>query len=447
MMMPTRPTEPPQAADRRGFATDVVRRLREAGYRAYWAGGCVRDLILGQTPTDYDVATEATPEAVMSLFRRTVPVGVSFGVVRVQGPRGAGEVEVATFRSDGCYVDGRRPESVTFGTPEEDASRRDFTINGMFLDPITNEIFDFVGGRADLEAGIVRAIGDPAARFTEDKLRLLRALRFAARFGFRLDPATYEALIRMASQIHVVAAERISQELRRMLVHPRRRLGMELMAETGMLEAILPEVAALRGRADGVVTDLWVHTLDVLDRLPEQPGFSLALASLLHEIGKTIAPLDNMDDPMVPAHAHAGSRRAVELARRLKLSNQERDETAWLVRHQAAITHFEALSVARKKRFLSHSGIPDLIALARGDALATAGEAPWVDACEAYRAHCPDGPIDPPPLLSGDDLRKHGLNPGPRFKLWLDTVRDAQLENRVTTREEALEYAIRLSAD
>ncbi len=446
MTTPIQRTEPVPINDRRAFATDVVRRLRAAGFRAYWAGGCVRDLILGEAPADYDVATEATPEAVISLFRRTVPVGVSFGVVRVLGPKGAGEVEVATFRSDGRYLDGRRPESVTFGTPEEDASRRDFTINGMFLDPITNEILDFVGGRSDLETGIIRAIGDPVARFTEDKLRLLRAVRFAARFGFRLDPRTHQAVVQMAEQVHVVAAERISQEFRRMLVHPRRRLGMELLDETGLLDVLLPEVAALRGLADGAVVDLWTHTRDVLDRLPESPSFPLALAALLHEIGKRLASASGADDSMIPDYARVGSRQAEALCRDWKLSNHEREETARLILQHKSLSQFERLSIAQKKRLLAQSGITDLLALARADALATAGAAPLVDACEAYLAECPDGPIDPAPLLTGDDLRRHGLKPGPQFKGWLDAARDAQLENRVTTREQALEFVDRLQA-
>jgi poly(A) polymerase len=445
MTTPTRrPDDPRPPADRRGFATDVVRRLREAGFRAYWAGGCVRDLILGGAPADYDVATEAPPEDVMRLFRRTVPVGVSFGVVRVLGPRGAGEVEVATFRSDGRYVDGRRPESVTFGSPEEDASRRDFTINGMFLDPISGEILDLVGGRADLEAGVVRAIGDPAARFAEDKLRLLRAVRFAARFGFRLDPATRAALVAMAEQIHVVAAERISQELRRMLVHPSRRRGMELVAETGLLDAILPEVAGLKGRSDGDVPDLWAHTLDVLDHLPAEPAFPLALAALLHEVGKPLAASNPGDLALVPEHARVAKRRADDLARDLKLSNAEREDAAWLVEHHVALRSFDAMPVSRKKRLLARPGIGDLLALHRADALAHSGIAPHVEACEAYLAALPDGPLDPPPLLTGDDLRRHGLTPGPQFKGWLDAVRDAQLENRVTTRDEAFALLDRL---
>ena len=278
----------------RQFATEVVGKLQGAGFRALWAGGCVRDLMLGLTPADYDVATDATPEQVIALFgRRTVPVGVSFGVVRVLGPHGSGiEVEVATFRSDGAYVDGRRPESVTFSSPELDAARRDFTINGMFLDPFTDEVIDYVGGRDDLRDRILRAIGDPAARFREDKLRLLRAVRFAARFGMAIEPGTRSALRAMAGQVVQVAAERIAQELRRMLVDERRATAMQLALDEGLAAAILPPVAAMKGVAHGQPVqpdgDLWDHTLLVLRLLPAGTSFPLAFAALLHDVGKPV---------------------------------------------------------------------------------------------------------------------------------------------------------------
>src|SRR5262249_52354055 len=246
--------------------------------------------VLGQEPADFDVATDATPDRVMALFRRTVPVGVSFGVVRVLGPPGAGEVEVATFRSDGAYLDGRHPESVRFGTPEEDAARRDFTINGMFLDPLSGEVIDYVGGRADLQNRVLRAIGEPADRFAEDKLRLLRAVRFAARFGLEIEPRTRAALLAMADEVRVVAAERIAQELRRLLVHGSRALGMQLALETGLVAAILPDLLPMRGLFQGKPVqpdgDLWDHTMLVLENLPEGPTFPLAFAALYHDVGK-----------------------------------------------------------------------------------------------------------------------------------------------------------------
>ncbi|MBV8488528.1 MAG: CCA tRNA nucleotidyltransferase, partial [Planctomycetaceae bacterium] len=255
-----------EAEARRDFASEIVQRLRRAGYRALWAGGCVRDLLLGLVPADYDVATSATPEQVMlSLPFRTLTVGISFGVVRVRHPRFPGvEVEVATFRSDRAYVDGRRPTSVDFSTAEEDAARRDFTINGMFMDPETSEVIDYVGGLADLRNGLLRAIGEPSHRFEEDKLRLLRALRFAARFGLTIEPRTLSALRAMAAQVVVVSPERIAQELRRMLVHPTRARAMDLALDFGLIAAILPPLVEMRGLFQGKPVqpegDLWDHT-------------------------------------------------------------------------------------------------------------------------------------------------------------------------------------------
>lgn len=436
---------------RREFATEVVARLRDAGFRALWAGGCVRDEVLGHPPADYDVATDATPEQVMARFRRTVPVGVSFGVVRVLGPREAGEVEVATFRSDGAYVDGRRPESVTFGSPEEDASRRDFTINGMFLDPLTGDLLDFVGGRDDLNAGVIRAIGDPAARFAEDKLRLLRAVRFAARFGFRIEPQTRMALAAMAPEVRVVAAERIAQELQKILVHPGRARGLALASDLGLVAAILPELVPMKGlpqdkpaRPGG---DLWDHTLAVLDLLPPDPSIPLAFAALLHDVGKP--PTKGLRDGRVTYYNHeqVGARIAERIGRDLKLANADRERIAWLVEYHQYLGEARSLREAKLKRMLAMPGIEDLLALHRADALASTGDASVVDYCEAYLREEPSGPISPPPLLSGHDLVRHGLKPGPGFKALLEQVYDAQLEGAVRSKKEALEWIDRRLAD
>ncbi len=413
------------------FAREVVARLRGAGFAALWAGGCVRDLLLGMTPTDYDVATNATPSAVMALFPRTVPVGVSFGVVRVLGPRGGDEIEVATFRSDGTYLDGRRPETVTFGNAEDDARRRDFTINGMFLDPFSNDVIDYVGGQADLKAGLVRAIGEPAMRFSEDKLRLLRAVRFTARLGFRLDAATRAALEQMAGELRSVAAERVAEELRRMLLHETRAAAMELALETGLLAAFLPDVAGL-AQVDAPPNarnqTLWTHTVEVLRRLtPEaEPGFPLALAALLHE-------LDH------PERAHAGGKDCVQaICRTLRLSNDVRLATAWLVAHQRDLWALLERPIAARKRMLAHERIADLIALHRADAEAAGASTEVLDRIQAYRRDEPEGPINPPLLVKGDDLRALGVAPGPRIKRLLDRARDAQLANQSLTREELL---------
>lgn len=445
-----RPTPPPPRRptpeENRAFARDLVGRLRGAGHQALWAGGCVRDLVLGLEPSDYDVATDARPEQVMALFpRRTVPVGESFGVVRVRGPHASGlEVEVATFRSDGAYVDGRRPESVVFSSPELDAQRRDFTINGMFHDPFADRVIDFVGGLADLRAGVLRAIGDPAARFREDKLRLLRAVRFAARFGLTIDPATRAALVSMADQIEVVAAERVAQELRRMLVHPTRAIAMQLMLDTRLMTVVLPPVAAMRGVFQGKPVDpegdLWDHVVLVLKLLPPDPSFPLALAALLHDVGKPATRAQNHGRVSFHNHEAVGRRAADELCRRLKLSNSERERVAWLVEFHQYLGDARRLREAKLKRMLASPGIRELLALHRADALASTGDASHVDYCEYYLEHEPAGPIDPPPLLTGHDLVRHGLTPGPEFALVLERVREAQLDGLVHSKREALEW-------
>jgi poly(A) polymerase len=429
---------------RRAFATEVVVRLRDAGFQALWAGGCVRDLILGLQPSDYDVATDATPEQVMRLFRRTVPVGVSFGVVLVQGPGDPVEVEVATFRSDGAYVDGRRPESVHFGDARHDAERRDFTINGMFLDPLSGEILDFVGGRADLEAGVLRAIGDPEARFAEDKLRLLRAVRFAARFGMTIEPRTRASLEAMAEQVRVVSVERIAQELRRMLAHPSRAKAMDLAMNVGLVAAILPPLVRTKGLFQGKPVqpqgDLWDHLLLVLDLLPPDPSFPLAFAALLHDVGKP--DTKGLRNGRTSFHNHEQVGRAIadRLCRHLKLANSERERVTWLVEFHQYLGEATKLREAKLKRILAEPGIVELLALHRADALASTGDASHVDYCEAYLREQPEGPINPPPLLNGHDLARHGLKSGPQTKRQLEMVREAQLDRLIQSKKEALEW-------
>jgi poly(A) polymerase len=398
----------------RSFAEEVVRGLREAGFQALWAGGCVRDLLLDLEPADYDVATDATPEQVMkSLPYRSLPIGASFGVVRVRHPRRRGiEVEVATFRSDLAYIDGRRPTGVVFSSPELDAARRDFTINGMFMDPVDRRVIDYVGGLGDLDARLLRAIGDPSARFDEDKLRLLRAVRFASRFDLEIEPETLGALRAMAPQVVVVSPERIAQELRRMLVHRDRAPAMRMAMDYGLLAAVLPPTSGLPAEA-------WERTLRVLDALPERPDFPLAFAALLHGLD---------------------GRTADALARGLRLSNADRERTAWLVTHHRDLVDAPNLGDARLKRMLAKPGIDELLAVHRAVATASTGDVRHVDYCEDYLRTEPSGPIDPPPLLTGDDLVRHGLKPGARFATLLDQVRDAQLDGRIGTRDEALAW-------
>lgn len=401
---------PTQTDQAREFATQVVRKLRDSGHVAYWAGGCVRDLLLGLPPADYDVATDATPDRVIKIFRRTIHVGISFGVIRVLGDGEASEdVEVATFRSDGDYLDGRRPESITFGSAEADAARRDFTINGMFYDPMTKEVIDYVGGRSDLEAKILRAIGDPHQRFAEDKLRLLRAARFAARFDLAMDPLTREAVIAVSRQVTIVAAERIAQELRRMLTHSSRARGICYIRELRLLSPIFPDLIPVDQIA-------WNRTQSIYQNLSEHPNFPLSLAILLRDL-----PTE-----LVEARCLA-----------LKLSSDEQARTLWLVAHQNALTEQDRPRVCKLKRLFAHPFFPELLDWWRAEGESKAKTVEFVD---QYLNMLPDGPIDPPAVLNGRDLIAAGLRPGPKFAAMLDSVRDAQLEGEVTSRDAALQW-------
>lgn len=413
----------------REFATDVVRRLRAAGYTALFAGGCVRDLLLDRLAKDYDVATTATPDEVRKLFghRRTLAVGASFGVIIVLGPRdaqgsqplGVLQVEVATFRREGEYTDGRRPDHVEFCSPEEDARRRDFTINGMFYDPIDSRVLDYVGGEADLGAGIVRAIGDPHDRMREDKLRMLRAVRFAATLDFQLDQITFFAVQEMAEQLTVVSAERIAQELKKMLVDVHRRRAMKLCLEAGLLDVIIPELT-LTNTADAIRGfDRSLQMLHLLD----EPRFELALAALLHSL------------PAEPT--------VRDICVRLKLSNEEKDRIVRLVAHQDELLTASEFSLARLKRSLSHPYADDLLKLLHVKLLAEGADLHPVLFCQEYLAKTPQSEINPPPLIDGGDLIRLGLQPGPRFKSLLEEIRDAQLNGEISTRDGAIELARR----
>jgi poly(A) polymerase len=410
------------AQQERAFAVEVVSRLRDAGFEALWAGGCVRDELLGRTPHDYDVATDAEPEEVRGLFRRTVAVGESFKVIDVLGPRVDGvplKVQVATYRSDGTYTDGRHPDSVTSASAREDALRRDFTINGMFFDPLGRRVIDFVGGQADLAAKVLRAIGDPRQRFTEDKLRLLRAVRFATRFELTLDPATADAVREMADRITVVAAERIAEELRKLLTDPHRAAGVRLLDSVNLVGPILPELLPLKESGDR-----WGHTVGVLERLPDPVSFPLGLAALLHA---------------------TGPRAAGAVCLRLKLSNTERERVEWLVEHRASLRDAPAMRRSKLFPILAHAGVAELLALHRADAEAAGRGCEHVAFCERVLREMADR-INPPPLITGDDLRAHGLTPGPLFKRLLDAVRAAQLDEEISTPAEALALADRLAA-
>jgi poly(A) polymerase len=438
----------------RDFAIEVVRRLREAGYQALWAGGCVRDELLSLVPKDYDVATDAHPDKVRQLFRRTVAVGMSFGVIEVLGPRteaGQLKIQVATFRSDVSYSDGRHPDAVVFSSAKEDALRRDFTINGMFFDPIDNHLLDYVGGQEDLRARILRAIGDPATRFAEDKLRMLRAVRFATCFDLTIDPQTASAVQAMAGQVTLVSAERIAEELRRLLVAPQRARGVNLLYELGLAAVILPELLPMKGLPQGppgVSTgDLWDHVLRVLELLGPEPSFPLTLAALLHDIGKPRTVGRTPDRYTFYYHEHVGCRMALEICERLKLSNAERDHVAWLVEKHQFLCDVRQMRTSKVKTILAHPGIADLLGLHRADALASGHSAEHVDYCEHLLREWSAEDLNPPPLLTGHDLTRHGLQPGPLFKRLLDAVREAQLEGTITAPKQALDLVDQLLAE
>lgn len=428
------------------FALEVAARLRQAGFEALWAGGCVRDLLLGLEPTDYDIATNARPEQVQALFRRSLAVGASFGVIVVQGNEASGDIEVATFRSDGQYSDGRRPDSVQFCDARNDALRRDFTINGMFFDPVACQVVDYVGGRDDLKNGYLRAIRDPLERFTEDKLRLLRAVRFAARFGLAIDPATLTAIRAMAGRIHAVSVERIAQEFHKMLPHPSRVAGMKLLRQTSLLDELLPEMA----QTIGVIqekpaypdADVWEHTLRVLELLPGRPGFTLAMGTLLHDVGKPAAMSTEKGRITFYHHETIGRDMANRICRRWKLSNAETQRICWLVEYHQFLGRAMQMKESKIKTILAEPGVDELLDLHEADAMASTGDKSQIDYCRFYLREQPQGPINPPMLISGHDLARLGVKPGPIYKLLLDHVREAQLDRRVLNKPQAIDLAL-----
>ena len=440
------------SAAARSFAVEVVRTLRAANYQALWAGGCVRDQLLGLAPKDYDVATNAQPEQIRQLFgiKRTLMIGAAFGVVTVLGPRAAGQVEVATFRCDGAYHDGRHPASVTFSTAELDAGRRDFTINGLFFDPIENRVHDYVGGQEDLRLGIVRAIRDPHERFHEDKLRMLRAVRFAATFGFEIEANTLAAVSDLASEIVIVSAERIAAEMRRMLIHPRRSLAVRYLRESGLLTAILPEAVAYdpqESHQDSAAAALrWNTTLALLDALVN-PDFPTALAILMRGICHLPSDAITLEHALrnSPLAQPAPKDIAAIFCRRWKLSNEEIDIVRWLLGHEATIRAATEIAWPQLQRVLVESHISQLLTYATAVERVLDGEAASVSYCRQKLALPPEE-LNPVPLLTGDDMKRLGLRPGPAFKQVLHAVRNAQLEKLIHTPAEAFSLAQQLHA-
>ena len=426
-------------AEREAVATELVRRLRAAGHEAYLAGGCVRDRLLGREPLDYDIATSAPPETVQALFPRTVPVGAQFGVVLVIAD--GMPVEVATFRSDAAYVDGRRPSAVHFGSAREDARRRDFTINALFLDPLTGEVVDFVGGQADLRAGIIRAIGDPRARIAEDRLRMLRAVRLAARLGFTIEPATLEAIRAAASTVTDMAAERIGDEIVKILTEGAARRGFELLAATSLLATVLPEVARMQGieqspdyHPEG---DVFRHTLLAIEQLPAGVSETLALGLLLHDVGKPVTAARRDNRITFYGHTTVGAELAVAICQRLRRSRATWERVAYLVTNHLRLVDAPEMRLSTLKRLLRHEGFDELLALARMDALASNRDLRYVEFCARRRAELAREEIRPPRLLGGDDLIDLGYQPGPRLGEILRALEEAQLEGEVTSRVEA----------
>ncbi len=411
---------------RRSFAVDTVCTLRQEGFEALWAGGCVRDQLLGQTPKDYDVASTATPDDVIRIFgrRRTVAVGASFGVVLVLGPnKTAGQIEVATFRSDGEYYDGRRPSSVRFCRPEEDAKRRDFTINGMFFDPIDDTLIDYVGGRDDLAAGVVRAIGDPVARFTEDKLRMLRAVRFTATFGFILDAATAAAVRQLKRQLCQVSAERIAQELKRMLSHISRSRAFQLLQETNLLPEVLPEICE-----DNIPETAELIAIGQTLQHLESPRFEPALALILKSLHSVAAR------PVLSS----GAFHVVGVCHRLKLSNEETECICWLVESLPVLAEIRQKPLHVRKPLLAHRHFELLLQMSAAIAAAENREASDVDFCRNDLSSRTEDEICPPPLVDGQDLIALNVPPGPAFRILLSTIRNEQLDEILTTRTAAL---------
>lgn len=427
----------------RAEAVAAVRRLQEAGHQAVFAGGCVRDQLLGRHPADYDIATSARPEAVEQLFQRTIPVGRQFGILVVVG--GEHHFEVATFRKDGGYVDGRRPVDVEFSDIETDARRRDFTINAMFLNPVTDELIDFVGGREDLRNGVIRAVGDAAERFAEDHLRLLRAVRFSARLGFPIAPETLTAMAVDAERITKVSAERIGEEIVRMLTEGGARAAFEMLDQTGLLPHVLPELEPMKGCEQSPDShpegDVFVHTMLCLSHLRAGCSESLGFGVLLHDVAKPPCAETKPDGRRTfYGHTRDGAQMAEAILRRLRRSNDTIERVAFLVdqhlRHCSAVD----MRASTLKRFLRQDGIDELMELARIDALSSNGDLDHYDFCSKALSELSDEQMKPPPLLTGHDLRKLGFQPGPQFGTILGEVEDGQLEGTLISREDALAF-------
>jgi len=429
--------------DGRELANQICRSLRGAGYQAYLVGGCVRDILLKREPVDYDVSTDASPAQVLRLFPRSIGVGAQFGVMIVMEEDA--QVEVATFRSDIGYSDGRHPDRVEYSKSAlEDVRRRDFTINALLLDPETDEAFDFVGGRDDLRAGIIRAIGPPQERFREDKLRMLRAVRFAARFRYAIEASTFTAIRRLATEINQVSAERIRDELTKMLTEGAARRAFELLDETGLLNQVLPEISAMKGvdqppqfHPEG---DVWTHTLLMLGGLETGCSPTLAWGVLLHDVGKppTFAPASGPGTRIrFDEHVEVGTRMAEAICKRLRFSNEDTEQIAALVANHLRFKDVPQMKLSTLKRFVRLNRFGEHMELHRLDCLSSHRNLENYEFMRRFLAETPAEIVRPPKLLTGADLQEMGFKPGPLFKKILDSVEEAQLEGRIHSREEA----------
>jgi poly(A) polymerase len=432
----------------REMTNSICETLRGNGYQALLVGGCVRDLLLGLEPADYDVTTDATPEQVVRLFPESVAVGAEFGVILI--PRDGLKVEVATFRSDVGYSDGRHPDRVVYSkTAQEDVQRRDFTINGLLMRHDTGEVLDFVDGQADLEARVIRAIGEPDRRFAEDKLRMMRAVRFAARFSFAIEPATFRAIRRHVGEIHQVSLERLREELTKLLTEGAARRAFELLDETWLLQQVLPEIGAMKGveqppqyHPEG---DVWIHTLMMLEELPADTTHTLAWGVLLHDVGKPPtfqSAVETGDRIRFNNHVEVGVRMAEAICRRLRFSNEDTEQILGLVDNHMKFGAVEEMRTSTLKKFVRLSHFEEHLALHRLDCLSSHRQLNSYEFVKRFLEVTPPEQVRPERLLTGDDLQAMGFRPGPLFAQILRALEDGQLEGQIRTREEAEEYVL-----
>jgi len=427
--------------EKQSYALTIVRTLKKAGHKAYWVGGCVRDKLMRQDPSDYDIATSAPPDAVQKLFKKTVAIGAQFGVILVVA-RPDLHFEVATFRSEGAYKDGRHPSWVRFTDPRKDAERRDFTINGLFLDPEGDKIIDFVGGEGDIRKGLIRAIGDPDARFEEDKLRVLRAVRFASTLNFEIEPRTWKAVRLYATQITQVSHERIREELIKIFTRPNPERGLDLLNESGLLKITLPEIVAMQGvqqppqfHPEG---DVYVHTRLLLKQL-KKPSVTLALGALFHDVGKP-STFSVSDRIRFNNHDKVGGRMTREIMKRLKFSNRVTDDVVACVENHMRFKDVQKMREAKVKRFIQRTTIMDELEMHRIDCLASHGDiSNWHFLNQKLEQYSQEE-IKPKPIINGHDIMKLGIPEGPQVGKILEAAMDQHLEGKFKSKQEALAW-------